>query len=66
MEAAVQLQCAYRMHLARLLLDATKNPKVFLSFFICVSLYVSLCMGPCMCVLVCVSLYVCPRCHQKF
>ena len=28
MEAAVVLQCSYRMHLARLLLDATKNPKV--------------------------------------
>ena len=27
MDAAVLLQCAYRMRLARLLLDATKNPK---------------------------------------
>ena len=57
MEAAVQLQCAYRMHLARLLLDATKNPKVFLYMF---SLYVCPCMCPCVWVLVCVSSYVCP------
>ena len=26
-EAAMVLQCSYRIHLARLLLDATKNPK---------------------------------------
>lgn len=26
-EALMVLQCSYRMHLARLLLDATKNPK---------------------------------------